>query len=656
VTFTNIAANDGAGITYRRVGTPGRLAISNAIFSQLIPVSFGGFMTSRTPQKQYGAPGVAVFDYDNDGDLDIYVTNGPGKPNSLYSNQLKETGKVSFIDVAQAAGVTATAQDSSGVCFGDVDNDGFADLYVTGVGQDNILYHNNGNGTFEDLTLSAAIGSGSAYHSGCAMGDFNGDGLLDIVIANTYDSWNRRDPQFIDRLDEGLEPNQLFMQDTPEARRIHFADASASSGIQKLVGLPGGSFTWSVSAVDIDQDGDTDIIWTDVQGIFPSTPSDDRGYNRLFLNDGTGHFTDVTYERKLNKNGSWMGLAFGDFNCDGNMDFFSTNLGAWLGNLQSQPRWFLGNKDGTFEDPGVGALNALPFGWGDVAIDYDNDGDQDVIYYGDDIVLSVIGMENPGVVLQNPGCSAKFTADLTALKTDHRFREVNGVAKGDFNNDGFEDIATAAMFRIVPDPQWFRSFGQLTGKLNSPFDDVAYLEIQMEQKSHPGLLTYTHPKILRGDLAIEMNSANNGNGWAAVRLVGSVGTLPKAKSNRDGIGAVLKFTPEGGKTVITPIIGGGSHASQSYLTAEFGLGKAAKGTVDVLWPGGVHNRFYDVARGERVNIPEIPCSYSASWKNADQYNACVRDAINRLTRAKVISRAEGSRLFDSASRAYTAAH
>jgi hypothetical protein len=175
----------------------------------------------------------------------------------------------------------------------------------------------------------------------------------------------------------------------------------------------------------------------------------------------------------------------------------------------------------------------------------------------------------------------------------------------------------------------------------------------MTTKPKPGFLTYTPHTFLRGDLAIEMNSANNGNGWAAVRLVGSFGTLPKAKSNRSGLGAVVKFTPDAGKTVITPLIGGGSHASQSSLTANFGLGSAAKGRVDVLWPGGTRNRLYDVAKGERVNIPEIPCSYSADWKDAGQYNACVRDALNQLTQAKVISRDERNRLYSSAVRAFS---
>jgi hypothetical protein len=655
ITFTNIAANDGAGIKYRRVGTPSRRVILDALHNEKLPTSVSNASyNARTPQKSHGAPGIAVFDYDNDGDLDIYVTNGPGAPNSLYSNQLKETGKVSFVDVAAAAGVEATRQDSSGVCFGDLDNDGFQDLYVTGIGEDNVLFHNNGDGTFSDITDAADIAAGSAHHSGCAMGDFNGDGLLDIVISNTYNDWSRRDTLFIDILDPGLEPNQLFMQDHSKSSSIHFVDASATSGIQTLIGLPNGaSFTWSVSAVDIDQDGDTDILWTDTQGQGPTSPSDDRGYNRLFLNDGTGHFKDASVKAKLDKTGSWMGLAFGDFNCDGNIDFFSTNLGSWLGGPTNLTRWFLGQSDGTFKDPGLGSLTALPFGWGVVATDYDNDGDQDIMYYGDDELIVIVGMDNPGMVLQNQGCGANFKLDLKALKTDHRFREVNGVAKGDFNNDGFEDVATVSMFRIVPQAGSFFPAPVLFGKFNSPLDDIAAFEVLMTTKPKPGFLTYTPHTFLRGDLAIEMNSANNGNGWAAVRLVGSFGTLPKAKSNRSGLGAVVKFTPDAGKTVITPLIGGGSHASQSSLTANFGLGSAAKGRVDVLWPGGTRNRLYDVAKGERVNIPEIPCSYSADWKDAGQYNACVRDALNQLTQAKVISRDERNRLYSSAVRAFS---
>jgi hypothetical protein len=655
VTFTNIAANDGAGITYRRVQTPSRRVILDRLQALRLSTSVPTVAyNARTPNKPHGAPGVAVFDYDNDGDFDIYVTNGPGKANSLYSNQLKETGKVTFVDVGGAAGVAATAQDSSGVCFGDLDNDGFEDLYVTSSSDPSILFHNNGDGTFDDITVeaSADFGGGSLHRSGCAMGDFNGDGYLDLVIANTYNDWSRRDPLFTNVVDPTLEHNQLFMQDRTNGK-IHFLDASATSGIQVVPGMEKGTYTWGISAVDIDQDGDIDILWADLQGPGPDKPGEDRGYNRLFLNDGTGHFKDATVKTHLDKTGTWMGLAYGDFNCDGNMDFFSTNLGSWAGSPANVPRWFLGKSDGTFSYPGIEPLTALPFGWGVVATDYDNDGDQDLIYYGDDELLSIIFMDNPGTILQNKGCSAQFGLDLKGLKTDHRFREVNGVAKGDFNNDGFDDVATVSMFRIVSRPDTFMPLTVLSGKFDSPFDDIAYFEVILSRTINPGFYTYVPHTILRGDLAVEMNSANNGNGWSKVQLVGSFGTLPKAKSNRDGIGSVIKFTPAGGKTVITPVIGGGSHASQSSSVAGFGLGTAAKGTVDVLWPGGTRNRLYDVARGEQVKIPEIPCSYKdPSFKTISPYNSCVQAALGTLVKKKIITSAESARLFASAQRAF----
>ncbi len=125
ITFTNVAT-PANGITYARTATPSRLAVRRAIEAQSpIPTAtFNAVSRPNSPMKPWGIPGIALFDYDNDGDLDIYVTNGPGTPNSLYKNMLKETGKLTFVDVAVQAGVDATAQDSSAVCFGDIDNDG----------------------------------------------------------------------------------------------------------------------------------------------------------------------------------------------------------------------------------------------------------------------------------------------------------------------------------------------------------------------------------------------------------------------------------------------------------------------------------------------------------------------------------------------------
>src|SRR5262245_60644617 len=182
VTFTNVSGS--TGITYERFPTPVRDADQQAFYAAGLPFPPGVTfpILAETPQKPRGAPGVIVLDYDNDGDQDIYVSNGPGHANSLYQNQLIPGGALGFVDVAAAAGVEATAQDSTGICYGDIDNDGNEDIYVLGTGMMNILYRNNGDGTFSNITAAAGVGGGTFNHSGCALADFNGDGLLDILV------------------------------------------------------------------------------------------------------------------------------------------------------------------------------------------------------------------------------------------------------------------------------------------------------------------------------------------------------------------------------------------------------------------------------------------------------------------------------------------
>jgi hypothetical protein len=483
------------------------------------------------------------------------------------------------------------------------------------------------------------------------MGDFNGDGRLDIAVGNTYHDWFNRKPVFVPELYPGLEQNQLFVQDTRAGGPIHFQDVSATSGIQHIAGLPGGSFTWDIAALDVDGDGATDIMWADTNGPPPNDPSEDRGYNRIFKNDGTGHFTDVSYQKKVNVWGSWMGLSFGDYNCDGNLDFFSTNLGTWFTGGITDSRWFLGNSDGTFSDPGIGSLGGGPFGWGTATIDYDNDGDQDIFYYGDDDLVNLIALDNPGTILQNPGCSAHFVGDTHALTYDHRLREVNGVAAGDLNNDGWQDVVTVASFQIVPSPGAFFLFSQLGIVFGSPWDGIAAVENFLTTAGHPGFLQAIPTSLPNGDLSVEINSGGNGNGSVEVALLGGAGIVSGARSNRDGIGATLRFTPDGGKTVLEPLAGGASHASQSSRILGFGLGQAAKGTVDVLWPGGNRNRLYDVKKGERIRLPEIPCSIAGNAKNFGQYNSCVHKALDGYRNAGLITQAERDRFIDSALRA-----
>lgn len=174
--------------------------------------------------KDRGAPGVVVFDYDNDGDNDIFVTNGPGADHSLYKNQFIETGQVTFQDVAIAAGVSANAMDGTGAVAGDIDNDGDRDLLVLGRGESNILFRNNGNGTFTDITATSGVGGGTFHHISASMGDINGDGRLDIVVSNTFD-WFDRIPIF-DASWLGHQHNQLYLN----LGNNQFSDVSISSG------------------------------------------------------------------------------------------------------------------------------------------------------------------------------------------------------------------------------------------------------------------------------------------------------------------------------------------------------------------------------------------------------------------------------------------
>ncbi len=659
VTFTDIAEGGGAGITYAGAGSPARLAAAAAVeaMGKLPNATWRDTRANHWPMKAAGAPGVAILDYDNDGDQDIYVTNGAGAANSLYSNQLKETGAVTFVDVAAASGVTATDQDSSGVCFGDIDNDGDLDLYVLGLSDPHQLFENRlaqtGTATFNDISAASGAGGGGQNAVGCSMGDVNNDGLLDIVIANTYDNWLHQRPTFINETYAGFQHNTLLVNQGGNA----FADDSAASGFETIVGPPErATLTWAIALVDHDQDGDVDAFWGDSQGPSPVTPADDRGYNRLYENDGSGQFTDVTVAKHLDEHGSWMGFSFADYNCDGYLDFFSTNLGDYMvGALGVQnTRYFLGGAGGNYTDPGVGALVSTSFGWGSASVDYDNDGDTDILYNGGMDVMTVITAENPGNVWQNHGCSANFTYDFTARTRDHRLRVVEGVAAGDLNNDGWIDLVSVSGQNIDPSSFYLPWSGILAPPYGAPLDPIT--RFKGVWIGGGGVQTFLHPTRLPGDLAVEINSGGNGNGSVAVTLVGAKGILANGEVNRSGIGAVLRFTPKNGATAMKPVIGGSSYASQDSLTTLFGLGAANKGTLDVVWPGGTHNRFSEIHQGERLTLPEIPCSYDATWPSYQAYHACVTTALDGLKTAGVVDTNLHGRLLSSAIQAYKDSH
>ena len=656
ISFHDVAAEAGSGIDYQRQASP-RKAVLDAIKARgmfRLPEDI-----ARTPLKPHGAPGVAVFDYDGDGDLDIYVTNGPGAASALYANQYGEQGRLTFVDMAGVAGVGLMEDDNTGVCYGDIDNDGDEDLMVLTLGGANHLFENRGDGTFLDIGAMAGVGGGDRYSTSCSMGDIDNDGLLDIVVGNTYTDWNDNLPIVSFEAAGRNEHNQLYRN----LGGNRFEDVSDRAGIRSFAGI-----SWAVGMVDYDLDGDMDIVVADDQGAKPSAKrgGKDLGYIRIYANDGTGRFTDVTAQTGTDRAGAWMGLAFGDFDHNGRMDIFASNVGDYFARMMnpiagfvSQPGdwlsgWFLAGEDGRFEFPGVGELEATPFGWGNAAFDYDNDGDTDIVYHGGIDMGAFVEATNAGTVLENDG-TGRFGRDglAFAATTNHARRAVNGVAVGDLNQDGFVDIVSVSTqnwpmpLPLVPALPPGAGFG-------GPFDDAVFAWPTFMPVDPADLLqgmVWTGLEPANGTLSIDISSGN-GNGWVKVKAVGGAGLSRRASVNRDGIGAVLEFTPKKGKTAMQPVTGGSSYSSQHGLEKVFGLGRSSTGTLEVLWPGGVRNRLYRVHAGERIDFPEIPCSYDDDGLPWRHYRACVSKALHDYQHAGVIGPRLRKRLFASAMKAF----
>ena len=656
--------DDAAIASYARVPSSTVVEV-RAFYEQSLIEPVGFEDLAATPTSARGLPGIVLFDYDGDGDIDAYVTNGPGAPNSLLQNQLRRTGTIGFLEVAAHAGVEATDQDSFGACAGDTDNDGDRDLLVLGRSEPNQFFENNGDGTFSTLDVSGLAG-GSLSSTSCSMADFDNDGLLDVVIANTFDQ--------ADSFAIFAEPfnfnehNQLFMNEGGN----RFADASAASGITVNGGYPAGAaaVSWGVGSADVDRDGDIDIVFTDDQGVIPAARHEgglDRAFIHVFINDGSAHFVDQPLALNVYSAAPWMGVSFGDLNCDGNLDFYASCLGDYAdasfnifefkgGNAS---RHFLGNGDGTFIDSGspipdgAGGYTtdneATAFGWGNAIFDIDNDGDNDVVYHGGlDANLAVV-TDNPGVVLLNQQCSGAFTYDPDSVTADHLRRNVRGIAVGDLDDNGFVDVMSVANLRIpegiplIPSPAQY----------GDPLDASAFFAPLMFPTGTPEEPRFVwgglEPDV--GDLMLELNGGNE-NRYAKVRLIGSIGLTPDAKVNRDGIGALIRFTPRGGPTTMQSVVAGSSHSSHHALEKVFGLGQAYRGRLDVHWPGGVRNRLYNVLAGSTVMLPEIPCSFDADWSDLSEYLRCVLPALNDLHDEGIITLRFKRRLLRSAVRAF----
>jgi hypothetical protein len=687
VRFKEIAVSGSELAEYRRGPSPEHaIRVAN---KQRPEITFGDF--AGEPVHDRGIAGVVTFDYDGDDDLDLYVTNGPGRPNSLYENRLGKNKRLKFVDVAGPAGAALTDLDANGACAGDIENDGDMDLYVLGKNASNHLLRNRGNGTFQDITAASGTGAGTFSHVSCTMADFDGNGLLDIAVANTFDM---RQALAIFAVPYALnQPNQLLRNRNGR----QFTDVSDSSGFTSIEVKdpppgqqpPFAEMSWAIAAVDYDQDGDLDIMVANDQAAYPMKKYGglDRGLLRIHQNDGKGHFKDVTHRVGTNEPGAWMGLAYGDFNFDGTLDVFSSSGGDYMflplpemgirqGDMST--RWFLQRPDHTFADPrrsslqeptkdgadpDLGGLRATPWGWGASAFDYDNDTDTDIVYHGALDGMFWVTSDNPGSLLENKGPRAlrkgfypsfNFDDALTKTGKDHRKRTVTGVAVGDLNKDGFDDIVSVAQSRKVGDQTLYSD--EASFDFGSPFDKGAsYLKTYQRTGGGPAVPTITMrptpTSTVDGDLSVEINSGN-ANKSASVRTLGSVGITPGGRVNRDGIGAVVKFTPKGGPAAVRPVIAGSSFASQDALEGTFGMGNQRSGTVEVLWPGGVRNKLFGVRAGERITFPEIPCSYDDTSVSYRKYVTCVERALDHLVTADKFTRGQAGRFLASAITAY----
>jgi len=494
--------------------------------------------------------GCAFIDYDNDGWLDIFLLNGtrfegapPGTTNLLYHNNRDGT----FTDVTEKAGLVKTGW-SSAVAVGDFNNDGFEDLFVTYWGQ-NVLYRNNGNGTFTDITEEAGLWhDGKKWGSGCSFVDYDRDGHLDLAVANYLELDLAHIPKPgessfcnwkgipVNCGPRGLPPGNVVLYHNNGDGT--FTNVSEKSGVSKAKG----AYCMTIAAADFDNDG-----YPDLYIACDSTPS------FLLRNNHNGTFTDIGLESgvALNEDGmeqAGMGLGIGDFNLDGSLDILKTHFADDTAVL------YRNDGKGGFEDvtnaSGLG-VETRYISWGAGMFDLDNDGYPDLFW--------VTGSVYPEVEKVLPNYPFKSQRIVFRSLKNGKFEELldqagpgiaavhasRGAAFGDFDNDGDIDV--------------------LILNLNEP------------------------PSLLRNDVKGDSHSLK-------VKLIG-------AKSNRSAIGARVT-AHYGGKIQAQEVLSQSSFYSANDLRVHFGLGAATKVDLDIRWPNGATEKIANVQADRIVTIRE----------------------------------------------------
>jgi len=509
---------------------------------------------SITPQRYYIETmigGAAVFDYNNDGLLDIYFPNGARIPDmdksdpSFHNRLYRNNGDGSFADVTERAGLRGSCY-SNGVAVGDYDNDGYEDLYVAGFNC-NQLFHNNGDGTFTDVTEKAGVAGihpkyGKTWAITAGWFDYNNDGYLDLFV-NNYLKYSlataprckvREYPAYCSPENFEALPNVLYRNNGDGT----FTDVSEESQIAKQAGKGMG-----IAFADYDGDGFTDVF-----------VSNDSFRNFLFHNNGNGTFDEVALLSGVayNENGTTvagMGADFRDLDNDGRPDIFHTAMWADTFPLYRN----LGNYfDDITSSSGMAVLSRPLTAWGTGAFDFDNDGFKDLF----------------------AACSAILD---NSEEIEHRpFKLPNSVFRN-FGDGTFADVGPQAGPSFnVPEAHRGAAFGD--------FDNDGKIDVAVV--------------VLNGRPQLFLNRSTNNNHWLLIKLVGT-------KSNRDGLGAHLKITLPDGKSQYNEATTAIGYNSSSDKRVHFGLGSATSvERIEIAWPSGIKQTLTHVAADQILTVRE----------------------------------------------------